>query len=180
LSGLNKTTKVWVGLGSNLGDSRVILQQAWQALGQDESINLIALSHPYLTSPVGMVSEHFFLNAVGILDTFLDPEELLVLLKHVERGFGRNKKSGADGYQDRLLDLDILYYGVQVLACRNLVVPHPHIADRLFVLAPLTEIDPDHYDPLTGKSAKNMRNELLQQMNSGSETLQEINRDTWD
>jgi len=168
-----------MGLGSNLGDSLKILQQAWQTLGQDETISLIALSHPYLTSPVGMESECLFLNAVGILETSLDPEKLLTLLQQVERGFGRNKKTGADGYQDRLLDLDILYYGDQVLSFSNLVVPHPHIADRLFVLAPLTEIDPDHCDPLTGKSAKSMQNELQQQLNSGREVRQEIKRNTW-
>lgn len=168
-----------MGLGSNLGDSRSILQQAWQILGQDDKINLIALSHPYITSPVGMESEHLFLNAVGLLDTSREPEKFLALLQHVERGFGRNKKTGADGYQDRLLDLDILYYGDQVLSCSNLVVPHPHIADRLFVLAPLAEIDPDHCDPLTGKSAKSMRNELLLLMSSSSEPSQEINRNTW-
>ena len=168
-----------MGLGSNLGDSRSILKQAWKILGQYDEIKLIALSHPYLTSPVGMESEHLFLNAVGILDTSIDSEKLLALLQHVERKFGRDKKTGADGYQDRLLDLDILYYGDQVLSCSDLKVPHPHIADRLFVLAPLTEIDPDHCDPLTGKSAKSMLDELKQLMNSGSEILQEINRNTW-
>lgn len=176
---MSKGTKVWVGLGSNLGDSRSILQQAWKTLGQDQSMDLIALSHPYLTSPVGMESENFFLNAVGVLSTSFGAEKLLTFLQQVERGFGRNKKTGTGGYQDRLLDLDILYYGDQVLSHSNLVVPHPHIAGRLFVLAPLTEIDPDHRDPVTGMSAKNMYDELLQAMDSGKETLQEINRSRW-
>ncbi len=126
-----------------------------------------------------MESEHLFLNAIGILETSLTPESLLPLLQQVELGFGRNKKTGADGYQDRLLDLDILYYGDQVLSSSDLNLPHPHIADRLFVLAPLTEIDPDHSDPLTGKTAESMQHELLQRMKSGEIAFQEINRDIW-
>ncbi len=176
---MNKKTRVWIGLGSNLGDSRTILQQAWQGLGQEETITLTILSHPYVTEPVGMESEHLFLNAVGILETSLAPESLLTLLQRVELGFGRNKKTGMDGYQDRLLDLDILYYGDQKRSVRDLILPHPHIADRLFVLAPLTEIDPEHCDPLTGKSAQSMQHALLQRMKSGKTASQEITRDTW-
>ncbi|MEA3469097.1 MAG: 2-amino-4-hydroxy-6-hydroxymethyldihydropteridine diphosphokinase [Thermodesulfobacteriota bacterium] len=176
---MSRRTRVWIGLGSNLGDSQTILQQAWQDLGQEETITLIILSHPYVTEPVGMESEHHFLNAVGILETPLAPESLLTLLQQVERGFGRNKKTGLDGYQDRLLDLDLLYYGDQERSVSDLILPHPHIADRLFVLAPLTEIDPDCCHPLTGKSAESMQHELLQRMESGEIAFQEINRDTW-
>ncbi len=176
---MSRRTRVWIGLGSNLGDSRSILQQAWQGLGQEKTITLITLSSPYVTEPVGMESEHLFLNAIGILETSLAPDSLLTLLQRVELGFGRNQKTGADGYQDRLLDLDILYYGDQVLSSSELKLPHPHIADRLFVLAPLTEIDPDCCDPLTGKTAESMQRELLQRMKSGKIAFQEITRDTW-
>ncbi len=176
---MNKKTRVWIGLGSNLGDSRTILQQAWQGLGQEKTITLVTLSSPYVTEPVGMESEYLFLNAIGILETSLAPESFLTLLQRVELGFGRNKKTGVDGYQDRLLDLDILYYGEQKRSVSDLILPHPHIADRLFVLAPLTEIDPDHCDPLTGKTAQSMQRELLQRMKNGKIAFQEITRETW-
>lgn len=176
---MNEKTKVWLGLGSNLGDSRQILQRAWQDLGLESTITLITLSHPYVTEPVGMESEHLFLNAVGILETTLSPELFLTQLQDMEKSFGRNKKTGTDGYQDRLLDLDILYYGDLVLSNSNLVIPHPHIADRLFVLAPLTEIDPNHCDPRTGQTAKSMQDELFQRMSSGKDAFQIINRNTW-
>lgn len=171
--------RVWVALGSNLGDSRRILQQAWQGLGQEETISLLDLSHPYVTAPVGMESENLFLNAVGILETNLEPENLLLLLQGVERDFGRDKKTGEGGYQDRLLDLDLLYCDDRLLVSSDLVLPHPHIAERLFVLAPLAEIDPKHLDPQTGMTAEAMYRELLQRMQSGKEALQEIQQGEW-
>jgi 2-amino-4-hydroxy-6-hydroxymethyldihydropteridine diphosphokinase len=177
---LSKRIRVWLGLGSNLGDSRRILLQAWQQLGDETGISTCALSAPYGSDPVGMESDNRFLNAVGVLETDLDPEALLSLLQQVEKGFGRDKKTGEDGYHDRLLDLDILYYGDRVLAAGNLVLPHPHIAGRLFVLAPLVEIDPEHRDPVIGQTAKAMYHELFLQMERGTVALQQIHCEEWD
>ena len=176
---MNKQKRVWLALGSNLGDSQRILQQAWYDLGEDEGINLVRLSFPYVTEPVGMESENLFLNAVGIFDTNHAPESLLALLQQVEKGFGRVSKTRKNGYQDRLLDLDILYYDDCVLDTDNLLLPHPHIAERLFVLAPLVEIDPQHCDPCTGQTAKTMHQDLLQQMAVGKKAFQEIKPETW-
>ncbi len=176
---MNKQNRVWLALGSNLGDSQRILQQAWHDLGENESISLVSLSLPYVTEPVGMESENLFLNAVGILDTGHAPELLLALLQQVEKGFGRVSKTGQNGYQDRLLDLDILYYDNCVLNTDRLMLPHPHIAERLFVLAPLVEIDPQHCDPRTGQTAETMHQDLLQQMAAGKKAFQEIKPDTW-
>ncbi len=176
---MENTKRVWVALGSNLGESNIILQQAWQELGAQEAIELVTLSSPYVSEPVGLESENLFLNAVGILETILCPEALLVLLQQVERGFGRDKKSDANGYQDRLLDLDMLYFVDSVIRSETLVVPHPHISERLFVLAPLVEIDPDHRDPLNSDSAVEMYHRLLHQIESGAAPLQEFKRDSW-
>jgi 2-amino-4-hydroxy-6-hydroxymethyldihydropteridine diphosphokinase len=176
---LSSQKRVWVGLGSNLGDSHRILQQAWHDLGEDDEVNLIVLSNPYVTEPVGMESANLFLNAVGIMETDHTPEQLLTLLQQVEKGFGRVSKTGPNGYQDRLLDLDILYYDDCVLNTGNLLLPHPHIAERLFVLAPLVEIDPFHYDPRTGQTAEVMHQRLQQQMADGKVAYQEINPEIW-
>ncbi len=169
-----------MALGSNLGESRRILLQAWQLLGEEVGLRSVALSAPYASDPVGMESDNRFLNAVGILETNRDPEDLLNLLQQVEKGFGRETKTGDDGYQDRFLDLDILYYGDGVLTTAHLLLPHPHIAGRLFVLAPLVEIDPRHRDPVTGLTAEAMHDELLAQMGSGTVARQQIQREEWD
>lgn len=171
--------KVWLGLGSNLGDSHHILQRAWEELGEESSITLLSFSSPYASAPVGMESENRFLNAVGILETTLDPYSLLLLLQKTEKGFGRYKKTGVDGYQDRLLDLDILYFGERVSAAADLQLPHPHIANRLFVLAPLAEIDPDHCDPCSGKKVKNMYSDLTRKIANGIMASQDIVREKW-
>lgn len=148
-------------------------------LGEKESIRLVTLSRPYVSEPVGMESENLFVNGVGILETSHDPEALLTVLQQVEKSFGRTRKTGTGGYEDRLLDLDILYYDDCVLSTGKLLLPHPHLAQRLFVLAPLAEIDPLHCDPCTGKSAEEMYQELLQQMDMGKEVLQEIRAACW-
>lgn len=176
---MNKKHRVWLGLGSNLGDSQSILQQAWHDLGKDEGVELLVLSLPYVSKPVGMESDNLFLNAVGILETEYTPELFLVLLQQMEKGFGRASKTGQDGYQDRLLDLDILYYDDCVLNTDTLLLPHPHIAARLFVLAPLSEIDPLHPDPHTGQTAEGMYKELLHQMEMGEMAFQSIKPESW-
>lgn len=176
---MNKKHRVWLGLGSNLGDSQSILQQAWHDLGEDDGVNLVVLSLPYVTEPVGMESDNLFLNAVGILETEHTPELLLVLLQQTEKGFGRASKTGQDGYQDRLLDLDILYYNDCIINTDALLLPHPHIAKRLFVLEPLSEIDPLHLDPRTDQTAEAMQRELLQQMETGKIAFQTIKPETW-
>lgn len=176
---MSATSRVWVALGSNLGDSKNILWQAWRQLGKEETIEPVCLSHPYITEPVGMDSSNFFLNAVGILETALSPDSLLILLQRVETEFGRKRKTASKGYEDRLLDLDILYYDDCIMTSGNLVLPHPHIAERLFVLEPFAEIDPEHSDPASGLTAAAMHQNLLRQMKEGTVAGQEIRRDTW-
>ncbi len=171
--------KVWLGLGSNLGDSRQILQRAWKTLGNDQDVTLVVLSSPYTSSPVGMTSDNCFVNAVGIIETRRDPLSLLRLLQQVEKGFGRDKKTGSAGYQDRLLDLDILYFGNTQNSTRELRLPHPQIANRLFVLAPLMELDPLHRNPSTRKTVAQMHSELLLQIENDETIFQEIKRSSW-
>lgn len=171
--------RVWLGLGSNLGDSQQILQNAWETLGKDPGVSLLALSSPYVSAPVGMKSENIFCNAVGYLETALAPETLLILLQGIERGFGRDQKTGDSGYQDRLLDLDILRYGSLIKDSENLKLPHPQLAFRLFVLLPLLEIDPHYVDPVTGRTAKWMWTELQQQISTGKVAPQDIYSTVW-
>ena len=140
-----------IGLGSNLGDSPAILLQSWDWLGCQPGIRTVALSAPYRSEPVGMISEHWFTNAAGLLATTLPPEQTLEILLATETRFGRRRTPGA-GYQDRTLDLDLLLYGDLVLTTTRLCLPHPRMHERLFVLAPLAELAPDWLHPELGIS----------------------------
>ena len=142
----------YIGLGSNLGDSLQIILDAWATLGSMPEIYLGGLSHPYRTEPVGMVSENWFVNAVGELKTTLPPDELLVSLHRIEKKFGRKRDPAASGYQDRILDFDLLLYDQKVLQTDDLYIPHPRLHERFFVLLPLCEIAVDVLHPVVGKS----------------------------
>ncbi len=169
----------WIGLGSNLGDSKKILQQAWQMLGEQPQISLVALSSPWRTAPVAMESDNWFINAVGKLETELSPEQLLQLLLQTEAEFGRIRSATATGYQDRTLDLDLLYFGEDAAERRtadSLQLPHSEISQRLFVLLPLQEIEPELQDPVTKQSVAGMI-DLLQHTAAAKEQRLEI--DYW-
>ena len=170
---------VFIGLGSNLGDSINLLQQSWQALGQCQGIILEALSLPYLSAPVAMASTFWFTNAVGQLQASRSAGEVLDILLETEKQLGRTRDGKKQGYQDRKIDLDLLYYGETVIDTPRLTVPHPHRSERLFVLAPLADIAPDFVDPETGSTVLEMYRNLQQLIASGSLEPQEITRAAW-
>lgn len=174
-----KTITAYVGLGSNLGDGQAILLAAWEALGKIERVTPGKLSSPYVTEPVGMSSRHWFTNAVGRLQTCLEPPALLRALLTVEAAFGRRRTPGGSGYEDRSLDLDLLYYDTHLVETAELVLPHPRIGERLFVLAPLAELAPELRDSRTGQSVAEMAKTLRARLSAGGDTRQDMLRDTW-
>lgn len=163
-----------IGLGSNLGDSRSILCKAWQALGTFPGITTIAISSPHITEPVGMATENWFVNAVGLLRTPLPPLEILSILQQVESCFGRRRDPKHPGYQDRTLDLDLLLFDDEYLNSQRLVVPHPAMHERGFVLVPLAEIGDFLVHPLLQKSIKDLLGELKAKGLAG-----DVRRGTW-
>ena len=171
--------KAFIGLGSNLGDGKALLQGAWQALGNVDGIVLDGLSSPYMTAPVDMTSQHWFTNAVGRLQVSLPPLELLKVLLGVEASFGRTRRKQIFGYQDRSLDLDLLYYGDVVMDSPELILPHPRIGDRLFVLVPFAELEPDFRDNLSGETISSMELRLRNIMGPDGHKKQEIIRGSW-
>jgi 2-amino-4-hydroxy-6-hydroxymethyldihydropteridine diphosphokinase len=175
----DNAVKVFIGLGSNLGDGKTILRKAWQALGNVEGIVLDGLSSPYMTAPVDMASQHWFTNAVGRLQVSLAPLVLLKTLLTIEASFGRTRSRKISGYQDRSLDLDLLYYGDIIMESPELVLPHPHIDDRLFVLVPFAELEPGFRDNLSGVTIMSRELRLREEMAKIKNKEQEIIRGAW-
>ncbi|MDF1613816.1 2-amino-4-hydroxy-6-hydroxymethyldihydropteridine diphosphokinase [Desulfurivibrio dismutans] len=134
----------YIGLGANLGEGRRNLLRAWRRLGAVPGITARRLSRLWRSEPVGGVSEQWFTNAVGELDTELAAEELLALLLRIETELGRDRQH--QGF-DRPIDLDLLLYGDQVINLPHLVVPHPEMRRRRFVLEPLRELAPTLVPP---------------------------------
>lgn len=152
----------YIGLGSNLGDSLQVVLHGWKLLGAIPGIKLDRLSNPYRTEPVGMDSENWFINAAGELKTTLSPAELLKCLHRVEEHFGRKRDPAITGYQDRILDLDILLYGQEILADNGVIIPHPSMQNRLFVMLPLCEIASSVRHPVKGQSMCDLLDSLLE------------------
>lgn len=172
--------KAIIGLGSNLGNGQAILCEGWDALGTVPGIRLDGLSNPYMTAPVGMTSRHWFTNAVGRLQVSLPPLDLLAALLAVETKFGRTRDRKSFGYQDRSLDLDLLFYGTMVMDTPELTLPHPRIAERLFVLAPFAELEADFWDFTRGMTISEMAKLLAHRIMVGESKNQEIISGRWD
>ena len=153
--------RIALALGSNLGDRRATLRDAWQAILDviDLPEDTIAVaSSLYETSPVGTSTpQPDFLNAVTGVATPLEPLELLARLQSIEHQFGR-RRSGPN--QPRTLDIDILLIGDQIIDDPELTVPHPRLHERLFVLEPLAEIYPQWLNPRRRRSVVEMLTDL--------------------
>ena len=144
------TVKAFVGLGANLGEPEAQVRRAVTALGKFPMTRLLAVSSLYRSAPVGVGEQPDFINAVAAIETGLSARALLDELLAIEARFGRRRDvPGAP----RTLDLDLLLYGDSVLAEPGLVVPHPRMHERAFVLVPLAEIAPDAVVPEKGSVA---------------------------
>ena len=137
--------RVHIGLGSNLGDREAALRSALDLLGDD----VVAVSSFRETDPVGYLDQPRFVNAAAALETELEPRAMLDRLLEVERELGRTRDGPRFG--PRTIDLDLLLYGDRVIDEPGLVVPHPRLAERRFVLEPLAELDPDLVVPGLGR-----------------------------
>ncbi|GCE06837.1 2-amino-4-hydroxy-6-hydroxymethyldihydropteridine diphosphokinase [Dictyobacter aurantiacus] len=149
----SQTHDVYLALGSNLGDRRAHLQEALRRLRA--VVDIQQVSTVYETEPVGYLDQPCFFNIVCHGYTNLTPQELLRRAKTIEHQLGRQEtiRNGP-----RPVDIDILFYDTLVYTEENLVIPHPRMHERAFVLVPLAEIAPAMQDPRSGKSVQ----ELLQ------------------
>lgn len=138
--------EVFIGLGSNIGDSSTIVQQAMVALGNISQCNLRASSSLYRSEAIGDVPQDDYINAVVLIDTSLEPLELLLEMQAIEYAYYRRREQ-EDRWAPRTLDLDIVLFGDRIIDDSHLVIPHPQFAQRLFVLEPMFEIDGDRFIP---------------------------------
>lgn len=150
---------VYLSLGSNLGDRIGYIQQATSLLGSVENISIIRTSAFYETEPWDMNSENWFVNAVVELKTSLSPQDLLAECKRIENLLGRNEKTSSD-YKDRTIDIDILFYGKEIINEETLTIPHKYVHLRAFTLVPLLELIPDFEHPVLHKTISELHNDL--------------------
>lgn len=136
---------VYIGLGSNQGDSQAVLLSALQAIDEHADMRVLKVSSHYASTPMGPQNQPDFVNAVALLETTLSPQELLSQLQHIETAHGRERKS--ERWGPRTLDLDILLYGNKKMTTPALTIPHYGMAEREFVLVPLFEIAPSMIMP---------------------------------
>lgn len=140
---------LYVLLGGNLGDKGQIFNETKQLLNERVG-KIIRQSHIYETEPWGFESSDMFWNQALELSVSISAEEVLDKTKQIEQLLGRTRKG--QPYGSRIIDIDILFYGDQVISLENLTIPHPRIQERKFVLSPLNEIAPDLINPIIQKS----------------------------
>jgi len=126
-----------------------MLHSAWSLLGQVQGIETVRISRFYETEPVGGPSQPLYLNAVGILNAGLEPQELLDVLLCIENQLGRVR---CEHWGARTIDLDLLLFDSRVIHTETLMIPHPRMTERLFILEPAAEITPDWIHPVVKKT----------------------------
>jgi len=151
-----RTLRYFLGLGSNLGSKAGNLAEAVRRL-EARGVRVLKASSLYKTEPVDVPDQPWFVNAVVLVESGLRPERLLDLLQDIERGMKR-RRGRSKG--PRLIDIDLLLAGRRVIRTRRLVVPHPRLAARRFVLVPLAEIAPRAVHPVLRRSVEILRRDV--------------------
>ena len=153
-------TIAYLSLGSNKGDRIGYVQQAASLIGGLDNVSIIRTSAFYESEPWGMTSETWFVDAVVEVKTSLTPQELLDACLRIESQLGRERDEAKEGYTDRTIDIDILFYGKEIINEANLVVPHKYLHLRAFTLVSLLELIPDFEHPVLHKSIADLHSDL--------------------
>lgn len=142
-----------ISIGSNMGDSKKNVALALTELITLKGCMLISASRLYRTEPVDVTDQPWFVNAAVVLNTQIKPFHLLKELQALEKKFGRKRVIDKG---PRTLDLDLLLYGKRIVEGQDLILPHPRVHERRFVLEPLAEIAPEMVHPVSGKTIANL------------------------
>lgn len=145
-------TTVYLSLGSNIGDRAANIEKAIAALNE-RGVKIVRQSRLYETEPVGIREQDWFLNGVAEAETSVAPQQLMETLLDIEKQMGRHRTIPGG---PRLIDLDILFYGNEVIDVPGVQIPHPRLADRRFVLVPLSELAPGFMHPILRKTASTL------------------------
>ena len=150
---------VYLSLGSNKGDRIGYVQQATSLIGAVDGISIIRTSAFYETEPWNMVSDTWFVNAIIEIKTTLTPEKLLSECQRIEKQLGR-ERTNEDAYDDRTIDIDILFYNKDIINEENLVVPHKYMHLRAFTLVPMLELSSEFVHPVLHKTISELHSDL--------------------
>ena len=149
--------KAFIGIGSNLGDKYQNCLKAVSLIGQIPACKLVAISEWYLTKPVGVVDQEWYVNGVASIETNISARDLLNHLLAIERGMGRIRE---EHWGPRIVDLDILLFGRAIIKEEGLKVPHPLMHLRRFVLVPMVQLAPDVGHPYLGQTMSRLLKDL--------------------
>lgn len=147
----------YIAIGSNVGNKHLRCQKAISQILKVDHHKLLAQSSFYKTQPFGYLAQDWFINGVIKIETDLEPHQLLGSLKAIESDLGRRKSFR---WGPREIDLDLLFYDDEEIQSEDLVLPHPHLHERQFVLIPLAEIDPHLVHPVLKKTIQEILNDL--------------------
>ena len=153
--------KLYLLLGGNLGDKSQVFKETTKLINEKVG-KITRQSHIYETEPWGFESSDLFWNQVLELAVLISPQEVLNSTQQIEHQLGRTR--AAQHYDSRIIDIDILFYGDQIISLENLTIPHPRIQDRKFALVPLNEIAPDLIHPVLQKSISQLLLECPDQL----------------
>ncbi len=157
---MNQGKLVYIGLGTNLGDKIENIKKTFLLI--EEKYRITSISNLYSSEPWGYESEATFINGVICIETNDDPTTIFRFLKNIESKLGRTKSTHKN-YEDRIIDLDILFYNDEITENETLTIPHLEIPNRRFVLVPMNEIAPNYIHPILKKPIYVLLNECKDQ-----------------
>jgi len=142
---ISEGTIAYIGIGSNMGDKISNCRRAIEEMDELPGCKVAASSSLYKTEPVGVAEQDWYINCVARLTTSLDPFQLIKALLSIEYAMGRRRRRK---WEARIIDLDILLFGQDIIRSCDLVIPHPLMHERRFVLEPLAQLAPDFIHPI--------------------------------